>query len=129
MNVDIKEIGRNDSTNELEFNIVDIDTNTTVGFLFTAGNHIAYEVWPEFRGNNIATDALKKITRRISHPVLEITHDNMASQRVATKAGYKLVRNNSIFGIYELDDDVSKKRLQRKSFICFLIDRNLCLVY
>lgn len=109
MNIDIVEIGRNDKTQKVEFNIVDTDNNETVGYLFTAGvnanddieTHVAYEVWPEFRGNNVATDALKKITGRIAHPVLEITHDNMASKRVAIKAGYTLVRSGKYFEMYE----------------------------
>ncbi len=87
---------------ELFFDIIDTDLNIKVGFLFTVGEHIAYEVKKEFRGMGIATTALREITRRLKRPVLEITHDNIASKKVAEKVGYVLVRENKILEYYTI---------------------------
>lgn len=108
MNVKLIEVEK--VKDELTFDIVDSDINTVIGILFTVGNHIAYEIWPQFRGNGAATDALKLITSKIDRPVLEIKYNNIASQKVALKSGYKLIRNEYPFGIYEqLDETVKNK--------------------
>ena len=117
MNIDIREIDSDYESLEMEFNIVDVDNNETVGYLFVARvceeTHIAYEVWEEYRGNDVATNALKMITERLSRPVLEIARDNMASKRVAMKAGYTLVKSNVYFDIYEFYDNKKIKQFIR----------------
>ena len=67
---------------ELFFNIVNKDNNDIVGILFTVENHIAYEVYEEYRNQGIATDALKQITGKIDRPILEIKYDNMALKQL-----------------------------------------------
>lgn len=99
MNIELVEIER--KKDELFFNIVDKDTDTNVGILFTVGNHVAYEVYPEFRSRGIATESLKDITSRIKSPILEITSDNLASKKVAEKVGYRLTKMEYPFEIYE----------------------------
>lgn len=116
MNIDIIEVNRNDKICEVEYNIIDTDINEMVGYLFTVKvlgqTHIAYEVKEKYRGNNIATKALEIITNKISCPVLEITHDNMASKRVAIKAGYTLVKSGEYFEIYKF---YNKKKIKQFS--------------
>jgi predicted acetyltransferase len=99
MNIQLLEI--ENKNGKLFFNIVDRDTNLTVGIIFTVANHIAYEIEPEFRGYGIATEALKIVTSKIDKPTLEITYNNIASKKVALKAGYVLVKNEPLFEIYE----------------------------
>ena len=53
------------------------NNNDVVGILFTVENHIAYEVYEEYRNQGIATDALKQITGKIDRPILEIKCDNI----------------------------------------------------
>jgi predicted acetyltransferase len=108
MNVVLVEI--ENKQDELVFNIVDRDININIGILFTVGNHIAYEIKPEFRGQGAATAALKKITSQMKKPVLEITYNNIASKKVALKAGYSLVRIESPFEIYEYSNESEKTR-------------------
>ena len=108
MNIDLVEIERKKS--ELFFNIVNKDNNDVVGILFTVENHIAYEVYEEYRNQGIATDALKQITGKIDRPILEIKYDNMASKAVALKAGYSLVRRETSYDIYEISIDKGKSR-------------------
>lgn len=99
MDVYLEEIEK--KSNELFFKIIDRDTNQKVGILFTVGNHIAFEVYEKFQGQGAATDALKIITSRIPNPVLEITYNNVASKKVALKAGYVFQKRNPLFDIYE----------------------------
>ena len=99
MNIDLVE--RERKKGELFFNIVNKDNNDVVGILFTVENHIAYEVYEEYRNQGIATDALKQITERIEKPILEIKYDNIASKKVALKSGYTLVRRETSYDIYE----------------------------
>lgn len=54
--IELMEVER--KQNELFFNVVDKDTNLEIGILFTIGNHVAYEIKPEFRGQGAATEAL-----------------------------------------------------------------------
>ena len=98
MNIKLKLI--EEKEDELWFDIVDEDSHEKVGYLFTVGEHIAYEVEEKYRGKGIATICLKEITKRFKNPVLEITYDNLASQRVAQKAGYVLVRENPLLQFY-----------------------------
>ena len=114
MMVDIVEIGRNEENKELQFSILDLDTGNDMGFLFTVGNHIAYEVWPEYRGNNVATTALRAVTTKIDRPVLEIKFDNVASKRVALKAGYSLTGIEDGFEMYEYSGIGEKNPQTRK---------------
>lgn len=95
---------------ELFFEIVDMDTNTNVGILFTVGSSIAYEVYPDFRRQGIATESLKRITSKIDRPILEITSNNIASKKVANDAGYKLVKIEGTFEIYEYPNQMVKTR-------------------
>ena len=99
MNIDLVE--RERKKGELFFNIVNKDNNDVVGILFTVENHIAYEVYEEYRNQGIATDALKQITERIEKTILEIKYDNIASKKVALKSGYTLVRRETSYDIYE----------------------------
>lgn len=108
MNIQLIEIEK--KKNELFFNVIDRDINTQIGILFTIDNHIAYEIYPEFRGQGAATDALKIITKKINKPVLEISIDNIASKKVALKAGYTLVKKTASFEFYGYSDDDTKIR-------------------
>lgn len=108
MNIELVEVDKN--KNELFFNVMDTSINTQIGILFTIDNHIAYEIYPEFRGQGAATDALKIITKKINKPVLEISVNNTASKKVALKAGYTLVRETASFEFYEYSDDNTKIR-------------------
>lgn len=103
MNIYLEEV-TNDK-GELFFNIRDKDTNQKVGILFTVDNHIAYEVYEEFQGQGAATDALRIITSTLPNPVLEITFDNIASKKVALKAGYVFKQRVPGFDIYEHSDE------------------------
>lgn len=98
---------------ELWFDIIDQDTNSNIGYLFTIGNHIAYEIKEEFRGKGAATEALRLITKKLNRPVLEITHDNLASKRVAEKVGYVLARENRALEIYMQNNDVQELHHRR----------------
>lgn len=106
MKIELVEIDRKED--ELFFEIIDRDTNVNVGILFTVGSHIAYEIYPQFRKQGIATESLKYITFKINRPILEITSDNFASKRVAEKAGYKLTRMEYPFEIYEYSEQNGK---------------------
>ncbi len=59
---------------------------------------IMYEIYKEFRGNGYATEALKTVMKiAFKHkkkPVLVIHKDNIASQRVAQKAGFYIISSN-----------------------------------
>ena len=55
----------------------------------------------EFRGNGAATAALREVTKKLHNPVLEIDINNMASKRVALKAGYALVEKDHKWEIYK----------------------------
>lgn len=98
MNVELIEVER--KSDEIFFNVYDKDTNSIVGILFTVGDEIAYEIKPEFRCQGAATQALMKIISKINRPVLSIMYDNIASMRVAEKAGFTLIRSDKIFQIY-----------------------------
>ncbi len=69
--------------------------------MFTVGDSVDYEVYPEFQRQGITTEALKDITSRMDNPVLEITSNNFASKKTALKAGYKLVEMEEQFEIYK----------------------------
>lgn len=99
MTVELEEVEK--KQNELFFNIIDRDTNSKIGILFTVNNHVAYEIKPEYRGQGAATDALKIITLQIKNPVLEIKYNNIASKKVALKSGYTLVEEQPPFEIYK----------------------------
>lgn len=99
MNVELIEVEKKQK--ESFFNIIDKDTNMNIGILFTVNNHIAYEIYPNFRGQGAATEALRLITSQIKNPILEITSNNIASKKVALKAGYTLVKNQCQFEIFE----------------------------
>ena len=108
MNIELIEVEK--KKNELFFNVIDTDINTQIGILFTIDNHIAYEIYPQFRGQGAATDALKIITEKIDKPVLEIAADNVASKKVALKAGYTLVRKTPSFEFYEYSKESIRTR-------------------
>lgn len=100
MNIALKEV-ENDVSGELSFDITDKDTGTVVGTLFTSGRYVAYYINSEFREKDIATKALKIITSKIEHPVLEIKCNNTVSKRVAENAGYVLVETSHSIEMYE----------------------------
>ena len=89
--------------NEEFYKIIDSKTKKQVGIIFSVLNHIAYEIYPEYRRNGLATKALKKLIRKIEHPLLEITFSNIASIKVAKKSGFVLKRVEGEFGIYEIN--------------------------
>ncbi|MBE6154676.1 MAG: GNAT family N-acetyltransferase [Firmicutes bacterium] len=99
--MNIKLIEVKSQNNELFFNIYDQDINKNIGILFTSLNHVAYEIYPEYRGQGAATEAVKKLLERIENPILEITFTNIPSIKVAKKAGFTLRRIEGEFGIYE----------------------------
>lgn len=78
--------------------------NKKIGILFTIFEHIAYEIYPEFRGNGYATEALKLATKEIAREygksILEIHINNVASSKVALKSGYVLIKTNGEFNMY-----------------------------
>ena len=103
MNIKLEEVTRDRDNEEIFYNIINADNNDEVGILFTIQNHIAYEVYPKYRGQGIATDALKYITSKLNKPTLEIQLNNVASKKVALKAGYSLIKTEGNFEIYEID--------------------------
>lgn len=101
MNIRLEEVTRDRENKEIFYNIINADNNEEVGILFTVENHIAYEVYPKYRGQGIATEALKYITSQLNRPILEIQLNNIPSKKVALKAGYSLVKTEGNFEIYE----------------------------
>lgn len=107
MNIKLEEVMRDKENKEVFYNIINVDNGDEVGILFTIEDHIAYEVYEKYRGQGIATDALKYITSKLNKPSLEIQLNNIASKKVALKAGYTLVKTEGNFEIYHME---SKKK-------------------
>ena len=63
-------------------------------------DHVAYEVFEEYRNQGTATQALREITTRMNRPVLDIRKDNIYSIKTAKKVGYKLYQTGGTFEIY-----------------------------
>lgn len=103
MNIKLEELTRDKDNSEVFYNIINADNGDNVGILFTVENHIAYEVYEKYRGQGIATDALKYISKIINKPSLEIYVNNVASKKVALKAGYTLAKTEGDFEIYHMD--------------------------
>ena len=107
MNVELIEKSRNN--NELFFSIFDKDTKNNVGILFTVEDHVAYEVFEEYRNQGAATQALREITTRMNRPVLDIRKDNIYSIKTAKKVVYKLYQTGGTFEIYAYDNSSKVK--------------------
>lgn len=101
MNIELHETIRDDKNHEIFYDVINSDNKDVVGVIFTINNHIAYEIEEKYRGNGIATEALKYITSKLNRPVLEIQINNVASKKVALKAGYTFVKTKGNFDIYQ----------------------------
>lgn len=103
MNIEIFEERNIPNSKYVTYVIIDKDNNRELGCIFTLENHIAYEIFPEYRCQGIATEALKYITSKINRPVLEIQVNNIPSKKVALKAGYTFIKNEGNFDIYHYE--------------------------
>ncbi len=102
MNIELVEEERNG--NELFFSIFDKDTGNIVGILFTVENHVAYEVYEQYRNQGAATQVLRAITSKMNRPLLDIRKDNIYSIKTAKRVGYKLIESGGPFDIYTYEN-------------------------
>ena len=72
-------------------------------------DHVAYEVFEEYRNQGTATQALREITTRMNRPVLDIRKDNIYSIKTAKKVVYKLYQTGGTFEIYAYDNSSKVK--------------------
>lgn len=72
-------------------------------------DHVAYEVFEEYRNQRAATQALREITTRMNRPVLDIRKDNIYSIKTAKKVRYKLYQTGGTFEIYAYDNSSKVK--------------------